>query len=292
MPSAISKTKPRHSWQFEALGTQWQVETLLPLAADVKAQITTRIETFDKTYSRFRDDSLVMQLAANAGTYEFPEDARELVAFYKSLYDATDGALSPLVGGALEQAGYGKDYSLKPGAVEPVPTWDEAMTWDGRRVTTTRPLTLDFGAAGKGYMNDMVGELLEAAGYTEYVVDASGDVRVRGLDEVIGLEDPYDPASVVGAASVADASLCASAINRRAWGGDWHHVVDPRTGKPVSDVVATWVIADTTMVADGLATALFFVSADKLAAWDFEYVRLYADGTIERSADFVGELYV
>ena len=69
-------------------------------------------------------------------------------------------------------------------------------------------------------------------------------------------------------------------------------MIDSRTGKPVREVVATWVVAETTMVADGLATALFFVPADKLAAWDFEYVRLYADGTIERSADFVGELYV
>ena len=292
MPSKTSKTKPRHSWQFEALGTQWQVETSLPLATDVKAQIIARIETFDKTYSRFRDDSLVGKLAAGAGTYEFPEDARELVAFYELLYKATDGAVSPLVGSALEQAGYDKDYSLEPGDVEPVPTWDDAMIWDGRKVTTARPLTLDFGAAGKGYVNDIVGELLEQAGHGAYVVDASGDVRVRGLSEVIGLENPYDPASVIGAAKVADASICASAINRRAWADGWHHVVDPRTGKPVSDIVATWVIADTTMVADGLATALFFVSADKLAAWDFEYVRLHADGTIERSTDFVGELYI
>lgn len=292
MPSAISKTKPRHSWQFEALGTQWQVETLLPLADDVKAKITTRIETFDETYSRFRDDSLVAKLAASAGTYEFPEDARELVAFYELLYKATDGAVSPLVGNILEQAGYDKEYSLKPSEVEPAPAWDDVMTWDGCKVATTRPLTLDFGAAGKGYMNDMVGELLEQAGHKTYVVDASGDVRVRGQTETVGLENPYDPASVIGAAKVADASICASAINRRAWADGWHHVVDPRTGRPVSDVVATWVIADTTMVADGLATALFFVPADTLAAWDFEYVRLHADGTVEHSADFVGELYI
>lgn len=292
MPSKISKTKPKHSWQFEALGTLWQVETLLPLAADVKAQITVRIEAFDKTYSRFRDDSLVTKLAAAAGTYGFPEDAHELVAFYEQLYKATNGAVSPLVGGMLEQAGYDKEYSLRPGDIEPVPAWDDAMTWNGRKVTTNRPLTLDFGAAGKGYMNDMVGELLEEAGHKVYAVDASGDVRVRGQNEVIGLENPYDPASVIGAARVTDASICASASNRRVWADDWHHVVDPRTGKPVNDVVATWVIADTTMVADGLATALFFVSADKLAAWDFEYVRLYANGTIERSTDFVGELYI
>lgn len=292
MPSKQSKIKPKHSWQFEALGTRWRIETLQPLAADVKAKITARIETFDKTYSRFRDDSLVARLAAASGTYEFPGDVRELIEFYELLYKVTDGAVSPLVGDALVQAGYDKEYSLQPGRIEPVPAWDEAMAWRGSRVTTATPLTLDFGAAGKGYMNDMIGGILERAGYKTYVVDASGDVRVRGTIETIGLENPFDPASVIGVAEVADASLCASAINRRAWADDWHHVIDPRTGKPANDILATWVIADTTMVADGLATALFFVPASKLAAWDFDYVRLHANGTIERSADFVGELYV
>ena len=69
-------------------------------------------------------------------------------------------------------------------------------------------------------------------------------------------------------------------------------MIDPRTAQPVRDVLATWVIAPTTMVADGLATALFFVPATKLSQWEFTYVRLLADGTVERSPDFVGELYI
>lgn len=292
MPSATSKTKQRHSWRFDALGTQWQIETKQPLDDATKTQITTRIELFDKTYSRFRGDSLVAAMVAAAGTYQLPDDARELIDFYHALYQATDGAVSPLVGDVLVRAGYDSQYSLQPGKVDPAPSWESAMTWRGSQVVTTRPLVLDVGAAGKGYMNDIVGELLEQAGYQSYVVDASGDVRVRGGDETIGLENPYDPASVIGVAKVTDASLCASAINRRSWADDWHHVVDPRTGKPVRDVVATWVVAPTTMIADGLATALFFVPATRLTNWQFEYVRLHADGTVERSAGFVGELYI
>lgn len=292
MPSAISKTKPKHSWRFDALGTQWQIETEQLLNDATKAKIVARIELFDKTYSRFRDDSLVAAMATAAGTYQFPDDAPELIDFYHALYQATNGAVSPLVGDVLVQAGYDSQYSLQPGRVYPASSWESAMTWQGSRVVTTQPLVLDIGAVGKGYMNDMVGELLEQAGHQSYVVDASGDVRVRGSDETIGLENPYDPASVIGVAKVTDASLCASAINRRSWADDWHHVVDPRTGKPVRDVVATWVVAPTTMIADGLATALFFVPATRLTNWQFEYVRLHADGTVERSAGFVGELYI
>lgn len=292
MPSATSKTKPRHSWRFDALGTEWQIETEQPLDDATKTKITTRIELFDKTYSRFRDDSLVAAMATAAGTYQFPDDASELIDFYRALYKATDGGVSPLVGSVLAQAGYDSQYSLQPGRVDPAPSWESAMIWQGSQVVTARPLVLDVGAAGKGYMNDMVGELLEQAGYQSYVVDASGDVRVRDSDETIGLENPYDPASVIGVAKVTNASLCASAINRRSWADDWHHVADPRTGRPVRDVVATWVVAPTTMIADGLVTALFFVPVNRLTNWQFEYVRLYADGTVERSAGFVGELYI
>ena len=95
----------------------------------------------------------------------------------------------------------------------------------------------------------------------------------RGQTETIGLENPYDSSSVIGAMKLENASLCASATNRRAW-GDWHHVIDPRTAKPVSEVVATWVSAAMTLEADGLATALFFVGPEALKKWSFHYVRL------------------
>ena len=290
MPSPISNPKPKHSYAFEAIGTQWLIETVWPLG-ELEQRIATRMDEFDRTYSRFRDDSLVSQVAARAGQYEFPGDAVALVDFYHKLYEATDGAVSPLVGNILEAAGYDNTYSLQPGTVQPAPAWSDATAWRGSELATTMPVLLDFGAAGKGAVVDIVAAVLEQDGHDAYVIDASGDVRVRGTLETIGLENPADPSLVIGVAQVQDASLCASAINRRAW-GNWHHVVDPRTAEPVRDIVATWVVAPTTMVADGLATALFFADADALAQWDFEYVRLFANGKVERSANFVGELYI
>lgn len=290
MPSPQSKTKQKHSWQFEAIGTQWSIETAEPLG-DLQVAIRTSIELFDRTYSRFRDDSLVSKVSQVAGMYRFPADAEKLLALYRELYDATDGAVSPLVGDVLSAAGYDKSYSLKAGTPMVAPGWDEVMQWDRGELQVKRPVLLDFGAAGKGYLVDIIAALLEDAGIHEYTLDASGDMMVRGVAHTIGLENPYDPTRVLGTLQLENASLCASAINRRAW-GDWHHVVDPRTAAPVQGVVATWVAAPTTMLADGLATALFFVHAAKLERWDFSYVRLLSDGTVERSANFVGELYI
>lgn len=271
------------------IGTQWSIETDHPLD-NIKSELEATIEEFDRTYSRFRDDSLVTEISRSAGEYEFPNNAQKLVTFYRDLYEATDGAVSPLVGDVLSTAGYDKEYSFVEKKVREAPVWDDAMKWDANKLQSSQPMLLDFGAAGKGYLVDLLSEILEARGIAKYVIDASGDVRIRGQTEVIGLENPYDATSILGTAIVSDASLCASATNRRAW-GRWNHVIDPRTATPVRDVVATWVVAATTFEADGLATALFFVPASKLGQWDFHYVRLLASGRIEHSDDFVGELY-
>jgi thiamine biosynthesis lipoprotein len=294
MLSKTSKTKQRHSWQFEAIGTGWVIETHDEISFALREKISRRVEAFDATYSRFRDDSLVAKMSQQAGEYDFPADAPKIMDFYRKLYDATGRVVTPLIGDSLVAAGYDKDYLLDPTAPLAAKKWDDVMSWDGAKVVTKQPFVMDIGAAGKGLLVDEIADVLEAADIRNYVIDASGDIRHRGDDtEIVGLENPNDPTKVVGVAKLQNASLCASATNRRRWADGWHHVLDGRTGEPTSDVVATWVIADSTMVADGVATALFFVGSDKLQGLGgFEYVRLMANGKIEKSENFVGELYI
>jgi thiamine biosynthesis lipoprotein len=160
-------------------------------------------------------------------------------------------------------------------------------------VITRRPLVIDVGAAGKGYLVDIVAAILERAGVRRFVVDASGDLRHAGDDELrVGLEHPDDPRLAIGVANVRDGALCASAVTRRAWGDGVHHVLDARTGLPTRDVIATWVVADDAVLADALATALFFTDGDRLAAsFPFAYARMLADGRAETSPNFDGELF-
>lgn len=294
MPSTLSNLKPRHSYTFEAIGTRWCIETLESLTDSLKQTIARRIEEFDLAYSRFREDSLVTQVAKAPGVFDFPEDAHELVTFYRRLYDATNGGVTPLIGAALAESGYDKHYSFKPQVIHEVPEWDEVMSWHGSRLETYQPVQLDFGAAGKGYLVDILGELIENEGVGEYTIDASGDIRHRGGDaETIGLENPFDQSRVIGAMNLQNASLCASATNRRQWGGGMHHIIDPKQRSPTRSVTATWVAAESTLIADGLATALFFTDAEQLREkWDFQYVRLGSNGKITHSHEFMGELFV
>jgi thiamine biosynthesis lipoprotein len=282
-----------HGLSFDAIGTAWQLDTVAQIDTVLQSSIAQRIEEFDKTWSRFRDDSLVSKIAVTAGVWEFPADAGPLFEVYRRLYRATDGAVSPLVGQALENLGYDHAYSLRPtGQPTTVPAWDDAVAWDGHALTTVRPVSIDVGAAGKGYLVDIVGDLLAAAGHDDFTVDASGDILRRGPAPIrVALEHPLDTTMAIGVVTV-DAAICSSATNRRTWGAGLHHVIDATTGLPTHDVIATWAIAPTALEADGLATALFFADPARLADdFEFRYVRMFRDQTVEFSPNLDGELF-
>jgi thiamine biosynthesis lipoprotein len=291
------------TFTFDAIGTRWCIDTEEPLGGEVRDRILDRIRRFDRTYSRFRPDSLVAQVAAApaGGRFEFPKDSIALFDLYDDLVAATDGAVDPLVGRQLELLGYDPSYSLTPAPAavrareraRARPTWTADIVRDGTTLITRRQLVIDIGAAGKGYLVDIISAMLQEAGVGRFAVDAGGDLRHCGEHGIrVGLEHPLDPRLVIGVANLQNRALCASAINRRAWGNGLHHVLDARTGAPATEVVATWVVAGDAALADGLATALFFTGAHQLAeTFRFAYVRMLADGRAERSADFDGELF-
>ena len=280
MPSTPSNNKQKLS--FEALGTHWQIEQPSGFTPKLEAAIHAQLEHIDKTWSRFRDDSLVAKMAQQAGSYELSRADSDLLQWYRKLYDATDGAVTPLIGQTLADAGYDGQYSLRPKeAIRATPDWDDRLSLHNSTLKIKRPTLIDVGAAGKGFAVDAVATWLSDA----YTVDAGGDIRLSGHTETIGLEHPLQPGMVIGTAQLNGGSICGSAGNRRAWGnGTWHHILDPRTSRPTTDILATWAIAPTAMHADGLATALFFAQPEQLQGLaDFQFIVLYADGSVRHT---------
>ncbi|WP_101844682.1 FAD:protein FMN transferase [Zhihengliuella sp. ISTPL4] len=278
-------------WRFEAIGTGWEIETGVPLAADVRAGVTAEIELFDRTWSRFRDDSDVARLGRSGGPLSSP-DAGPMLDAYRELDAATAGAVNPLVADSLDALGYDPAYSLRAGEPRPAPaSWASWLTWSEHTVEAHEPALLDVGALGKGRLVDRVMAVLaDVPG--DVVVDAGGDIRVRGASQRIALEHPFDARKAIGVVEVSDGALCASAVNRRAWGEGLHHVLDARTGHPVRTWAATWALAPEAMTADAVATALFFDGGPELAArWGVEWVRMTTDGRVQRSPGCRAELF-
>ena len=278
-----------HAWRLDALGTPWRIDTAHPISAELRATVTARIDRFDRDWSRYRDDSRVAHIARTPGRHLMPDDAGPLLALYAELYEATAGRLSPLVGGALAAAGFGPRLAGVPDAI---PAWADALAWDGTHLDTASRVLLDVGAAGKGYLVDLVSELLDAAGHIEHVVDGSGDLRIRNVPMRIALEHPANPRRAVGVAELSSGALSASAGNRRVRADGHHHILDAITGLPVRDTVASWAVADDELTADGAATALLVgVDPAWLAKRGVEWVTIGSDGTLQHSGGFPGEVF-
>lgn len=281
-------------WTFDAIGTRWQIDTRAALDVTARAEVLSLVDDFDRTWSRFRDDSIVADIARSSGVRTMA-GAEPLLDFYDELNDVTDGAVNPLIGQTLSDLGYDPDYSLRASSdPAPVPPWSTVVR-DGPTITTTDPVVIDVGAAGKGRLVDLVAGLLWQAGKHQCTIDASGDIYHCGTDPIrVALEHPGDPTRALGVVDLdPEDALCGSASNRRSWGDALHHVLDGRTGRPTSDVVATWVVApQSCMIADGLATAHFFVEPDQLLErWDHQFVRMHADGRVIWSPDLHGEVF-
>ena len=287
----------RAGWTFDAIGTRWRVDTACPVPPLVRGRVAARIEAYDRAFSRFRPDSLVSKHARSGGRVHYPAEAAPLLALYARLAALTGDRVSPLVGGSLERLGYDAAYSLRPsGPPAPAPRMADVLTVAGPVVTLRRPALIDVGAAGKGQLVDLVADLLRAEGITGVTVDASGDLRHDGEGPLrVALEHPHDRTAALGVVELGGhrRAIAGSAGNRRAWGHGWHHILDGSTGLPVRSVVATWALASTAMTADALATALFFVPGAVLEGeFDADWVRVLADGRIERSAGLPGEVFV
>lgn len=282
------------AWTFEAIGTRWTITTEAPLTPTLADRVSGVIAEYDAVWSRFRDDSAVARIAAGE-VVDLGPSAPPLLGLLEHLRRVTDGAMDPFVAASLDHLGYGAGGVLRAREGY-LPALRATIRLDGTHAGTTPPALLDVGSTGKGQLADLVAGVLRAAGLLRFVVDAGGDIVAAGAPLRVALEHPYDPTAAIGVVEVADGAIAGSAVNRRDWTQDGgrrlHHVLDARTGRPVETVAATWVLADSAMLADALSTALFLVTPEALMdRFDFQYVRMRTDGVATRSPGLPGELF-
>jgi hypothetical protein len=128
------------------------------------------------------------------------------------------------------------------------------------------------------------------------VVNIGGDLVARGnWTETVRVTDPLDNADNAAPMTrlvVRDRAVATSGNYRRGFdirGVHYSHIVDPRTGRPTSQVASATVVARRAADAGALATAFCVLSpedSERLAASvpDAEFLIVLADGTRVQSA--------
>lgn len=283
-------------WEFEAIGTKWVIDFFGGERINqdsFKKKILQEIKKFSNIFSRFDDESQVSLASKAKNEIRIPKKYLELVDIYQKLYQLTKGKFTPLVGNLLVDAGYDANYSLAPQKIRPNLKWNDAISYSAPILQVKKPVLLDFGAGGKGFLVDIIGQMFKKEGIDSFCIDAGGDILYRSKKRErlkVGLEHPANFKQVIGVVEIKNQSICASAGNRRKW-GKYHHIFDPVTLKSVDKILAVWVVADTALIADCLSTCLFLETPEKFKDFQFEYLIIYPDLSFARSSNFPGEIY-
>jgi len=208
-------------------------------------------EERDARFSRFRPSSELSRVnALPLGLTLVSGESASMLSLSLDAARATDGLVTPAVGGAIVAAGYDRDFDRLPpdvGAVvsAAVPSW-QSISVHGGGLLRTDTVQLDLNGVVKGKTVD---DALELAG-TGWV-SAGGDVAAIE-PVVVGLPGG-------GSIALHGGGLATSSVARRRWLADGvpqNHLIDPRTGCPTtSPWRAVSVAASSCLIADVAAKA-------------------------------------
>lgn len=132
-------------------------------------------------------------------------------------------------------------------------------------------MRIELGAIAKGAVVDKAAQSLLDDGFSNYLINAGGDLYVTCPTESpgwkVGLTNPVDPRGpVLGTIEMHRGSIVTSGNYEKMVeinGKRYHHIIDPRTGRPADRCISVTVIADNAMLADAYATAFFVMGPEK-----------------------------
>jgi len=271
----------------EALGTTWHVR--VRAAADgpdpqaLAGPIREELEAVDARMSGWREASELSRFNASGSTgwFAVSDPTAHVVAEALAVHRLSGGAFDPTVGPLVAAWGFG------PAERRTRPPQDAALAAALRRVDAAglavrreppalrkaRPdLVLDLAGVAKGYAVDAVARRLRALGVRDALVEVGGELRAHGAGPDggawrVAVEEPLPgarrPAWVL---DLEDEALATSGDYRERFrwkGRRYGHVLDPRTGHPVSHgLVSVSVVAPEAARADAWATALLVLGRE------------------------------
>lgn len=177
-------------------------------------------------------------------------------------FDMTLGALKKLWAIESEQPQVPTAEQLQVALFGVGPT---ALTISGEKVIKAHPgLQVDLGGIAKGYAVDRALEILRRAGIAAASVNAGGDIALLGERQGrpwrIGIQHPRQVDELLTVVELSDSAVVSSGDYERFFERDgvrYHHIFDPRTGRPGRLCQSVTVVAANAAIADALATAAF-----------------------------------
>ena len=279
----VSKVMPLkvHRQPFKAMGsacevvlashTQNEAESMAKLAIDEVLRI-------ERTYSRYTTDSIIAKInqQAGCGAVQCDDETWALFKFASQLFDQSDG-LFDITSGVLRQAWDFKNpevpSSQKLEALLPLVGWEKVVLQDQSIALPLAAMEIDLGGFGKEYAADRAAQILKEKSVTHGYVNLAGDMRFLGPKPtgepwMIGIQDPRALDQVVATLPITMGGLATSGDYERYFelnGQRYCHVLNPKTGMPVSYWRSVSVTSPATVVSGCTTTMAMLKEAEGLA---------------------------
>ena len=267
------------------MGSTWHVTVVgRAPAAGLQEKIERRLEEIEQIFSTYREDSEINRFSRFPRTGEEFPVSPDFVAVMRTatrVYEVSGGAWDGTVRALVDLWGFGP---LPPRAEPPDPKKVEALLRDvgfdrieirpAALVKRVASVSLDLSSIVPGYGVDQVAAILEREGFTDFLVEAGGEVYASGSRRGggpwrVGIGRPSSDAAADDLYRIAplhDAALATSGSYREFFVRDgvrYSHHIDPRTGRPLTNgVVSVSVLAPSCTLADGLGTAVMVMGPE------------------------------
>lgn len=268
------------------------------------AQAIAEVQRIEEKFSRYRGGSIISRINQSAGQGAVEVDAETvgLLDFAHTLWTQSDG-LFDITSGVLRHAWDFKNARLPEPAILQQSLlrvgWQHCDR-NGHRVQLMRPgMELDFGGFGKEYAADRAAAMLLGHGLSHALVNLGGDLHAlgeRALPELDGapwqieIQHPRPDASPAAAhlalLPLARGGLATSGDYERFFiqnGERYCHILNPRTGWPVSHWQSVSVLGANTTSAGALSTIAMLKGADApawLQSQGVRYLAVQQDGQV------------
>lgn len=239
------------------------------------------IKAYQQRWSVLTDGELtaVNQSLETGEAAAIPTDLQPLFARAAALSAASQGLFDVRVGQLVALWGWNQQeaFASKPpeaGAIDrALADIAAAPALQSEHYGPAPGVQLNFGGIAKGDAAHEIGRLLDAAGLTHYLINMGGDVVAKGSKGErpwrIGVRHPRPPRAEQPLMGIIDTegeeTIFTSGDYERYFefeGQRYHHLIDPRTGRPAQGITSATVITADPVLADAASTALFVAGPD------------------------------
>jgi len=281
--------KREHLLDGRTMGTTYHIQVVTGTfgsVAGLQEKIDRRLDEINRSMSPYLKDSEISRFNrfSQVGgdfpvSWDFMQVMKAAAQIHALSAGAWDGTVNPLV----DLWGFGR-----AGQQDRVPPPEKIaarladvgfqnieISDSGALVKRRSSVSLDLSSIAKGFGVDQVADVIRQAGFADFLVEIGGEVYAAGVRPDgrpwrVGINRPRPgarPDDLYKVVSLQNQALATSGDYRQFFVQDgvrYSHIIDPRTGYPVTNrVVSVSVMADTCTLADGLATAVMVMGAEK-----------------------------